>query len=299
MVLDTKYKIRSVLPGGAKKSLGQHFLSSQKVVEKMVAAAEISPADTILEVGPGLGILTKELLASPAKQLIACEKDRRLCVALRQKFKSKRAKIICDDALLLIPSAHICSPFKVVANLPYNISSPTLISLLTVCPTLPEAIVVMLQKEVAERLICPPGSSNRGILTVLIELFGKVKIIERVPRQLFYPPPQVDSAVIKISGISPLPFPARSASSQPEAATSLQVGTADAGGPARSALKIIKFAFAGKRKKIKNSLFSALKIPPLEAQKIAASCGITLDQRPEELNKTQWQKLISALYTKY
>ena len=260
--------------GGAKKSLGQHFLSSRKVVEKMVAAAEISPADTILEIGPGLGILTKELLASPAKQLIACEKDRRLCVALRQKVKAKRAKIICDDALLLIPSLHISSPFKVVANLPYNISSPTLISLLTVCPTLPEAIVVMVQKEVADRLTSPPGSSNRGILTVLIELFGKVKIIERVSRQLFYPPPQVDSAVIKISEISPLSF------------------------SAINALKIIKFAFAGKRKKIKNSLFSTLKIPAPEAQKIAASCGISLDQRPEELNRTQWQHLISSLVSK-
>lgn len=261
--------------GGPKKSLGQHFLSSEKVAKKMVVAAGITAADTILEIGPGLGILTKELLASPAKRLIACEKDRRLCVALRQKVKAKRAKIICDDALLLIPSLRVDSPFKVVANLPYNISSPILISLLTVCPTLPEAIVVMVQKEVADRLVCPPGSSNRGVLTVLIELFGKVEKIERVTRHLFYPPPQVDSAAIKISGISPLPF------------------------PARSAFKIIKFAFAGKRKKIKNSLFSSLKIPTPQAQKIAASCGITLDQRPEELNKTQWQKLISSLNTKY
>ena len=255
----------------AKKSLGQHFLVSQRVLDEIIEAAEITKEDTIFEIGPGTGNLTHKLLLSPAKEIIAVEKDDELYQRLLGEFKSKRLKLIHSDALVLIPNLIASPPFKVVANLPYNIAAPAIISLLSVCPTLPSSMVLMLQKEVAERIICPAGNSNRGLLTVFIELFGRAEIVTRVLKHHFSPPPQVDSAVVKISGIQKLSFP-------PEAA-----------------IRVLKAAFAGKRKKIKNSLFSTFQIPPNEAQKIAKKCGFGLDQRPEELNIDQWRALIENL----
>jgi 16S rRNA (adenine1518-N6/adenine1519-N6)-dimethyltransferase len=269
--------------GRAKKSLGQHFLTSEAVLSEIVKSAEITPGDTIFEIGPGLGFLTKELMASPAREIVACEKDDELYEYLRvilsrakrgeesRRKLPNRLKLIHEDALVLIPNLIAKSPLKVVANLPYNIAAPAIISLLSVCPTLPERMVIMVQKEVAERIVCPPGNSNRGLLTVFIELFGTAKIIKQVSRGQFSPPPQVDSAVIDISGITKLPF------------------------LPKQALRIIKGAFSSKRKKIKNSLFSTFQIPLSEAESIAKKCGFSLDQRPEELTKAQWLSLIELL----
>jgi len=316
-ISDTKRLL--CLLGGSKHSLGQHFLLRDDVCRRMVKAAQIKKTDTVLEIGPGLGILTHELLNSPAVKILACEKDDKLIGHLKKEFseasgqkasvilnpaqrgeesltnvRSKishlremlrgaqhdsrkkgklpsRLKLIHDDALFLIPQLQVTQPLKIVANLPYNISSPAIISLLTVCPTLPETMVLMLQKEVAERLTSKPGNSNRGLLTVLLELMGDCKIIEKIPRNYFYPEPEVESAVILIDNIKPLPY------------------------EAKQALKIVKLAFAGKRKKIKNTLFSTLKIPVPEAQKIAQTSEISLDQRPEELTRGQWRKLIALI----
>ncbi len=257
--------------GGATHSLGQHFLLSEPVVERMVEKAEITKEDTVIEIGPGLGILTKKLNSSPAKMIIACEKDRKLYEFLLGECKNKKLKLICDDALLLIPQLQVESPFKVVANLPYNISSPVMISLLTICPTLPKTMVLMLQKEVAERICAKPNSSNRGFLTVLLELMGEPEIIETVPSNLFYPEPAVQSATILISNIEKPNF------------------------DIRSAMKIIKLSFAGKRKKLKNSLFSSLQLKGEKAEQAAKRSGVTLDMRPEDLNKKQWEGLILEL----
>jgi len=267
------YELKQILRqlGGAKHSLGQHFLTSDLVVERIIKAAEIKENDTIFEIGPGLGVLTRELIKSPACEVIACETDRKFCEFLRKTYKEKKVKIICDDALVLIPNLSASPPLKVVSNLPYNIASPAIISLLSVCPTLPKRMVLMVQKEVAERLCARPGDSNRGLLTVFVELFGDVKIVTKVSANLFYPPPQVDSAVILISNIKKIPW-------EPKAA-----------------FKVLKAAFALKRKKIKNSLFVNLNIPQDKAEEIAKKAGITLNQRPEELTKNQWLKLISLL----
>jgi len=262
-------KILSLYGTEAKKSLGQHFLVSPSVVETMVRAADISKDDTILEIGPGLGVLTEGLASSSAREIILCEKDRKFCEYLKGEFKNNKFKIICDDALLLIPNLQVKSPsFKVISNLPYNVSQPIIISLLTVCPTLPDKMVVMVQREVADRFIAAAHDSNRGILTAFLELFGTVKIIEKVPKNFFYPVPEVDSAVIELSDIKPLPF------------------------SSKYALKILKLSFAGKRKMIKNSLFSSLKISGEKAADLAQKSGINLDMRPEELTRDQWLALI-------
>ncbi len=255
---------------GANKSLGQHFLTNEDVVVKMVETAKIGSDDSVLEIGPGLGVLTKAILNSSVKELIACELDRKLFSILQNQYGSN-IKLINQNALTLIPQLIVNKPFKVVSNLPYNISSSSIISLLTVCPTLPEKIVVMVQKEVAERIIAPPHDSNRGILTVFVELLGEAKITQKVSAGLFYPPPKVESAVLLIDNIKEIDLPR------------LKV------------FKLIKMAFAKKRKKIRNSLFATLKITGSEANEIAKKSGISLENRPEELNRDQWFGLLKAL----
>lgn len=266
---EIKEKINKL--GGFKKSLGQHFLKDQRVVEKMVETGRITPQDTILEIGPGLGILTKELTKSPAKKIIACEKDDAIFEFLKKEVKQKNLSIVNKDALILIPNLEATPPLKVISNLPYNISSPVIISLLTVCPVLPEKMILMLQKEVAQRLTAKPGDSNRGILTVFLELFGSVKIIEKLSPHQFYPPPQVSSSVVLIDDIK-MPTVER-----------------------KHAFKIIKTAFSKKRKKIKNSLFASLKIDSKKMQEICIKAGITTDLRPEDLDILQWRPLIKEL----
>ncbi len=255
----------------SKKSLGQHFLTNDLVTEKMAKDAEVNSDDTVLEIGPGLGILTKAILEQTPKKLILCEKDRDLAEILKKKFTSKRIKIITEDALLLIPNLQVSPPLKIVSNLPYNISSPVIISIFLSCPTLPSTIAVMLQKEVAQRICNKAGESNRGILTVLVELFGQARITDNVSKNQFYPSPQVDSAVLVISQIK-----------KPEI-------------DPRKFFKMLKMSFAGKRKKIKNSLFSTLKIPIDEALEISKSAGISLGERPEDLTIDQWKSLFKSL----
>lgn len=255
----------------AKKSLGQHFLTNELVVQKMVESACIKDTDSILEIGPGLGILTREIFKSPAREVILVEKDYDLCARAREQFENKRSKVICQDAMILIPNLQVESPFKVISNLPYNVGSPILVQLLTVCPTLPSQIIVMLQKEVAERICADPNNSNRGLLTVLIEQFGEAKIIEHVSKEHFYPIPRVDSAVISIENIS-----------KPD----LDV---------KKAMRFIKMSFAGKRKKIKNSLFATLKIDSIKQEEIAKKAGFDLNQRPEDLNRESWFILLKEL----
>jgi len=257
--------------GGAKKSLGQHFLTDERVVEKIVAAGAITKDDTILEIGPGLGVLTKVLTRSPARKIIACEKDDKLFEFLQSEVKQKNLSLINQDALLLIPNLIATPPLKVISNLPYNIASPVIISLLTVCPVLPERMVLMVQKEVAQRLTAKPGDSNRGILTVFLELFGRVKIIEKLSPGQFYPPPRVDSAVVRVDEIQMPKF------------------------DRKKAFRIIKMAFAKKRKKLKNSLFAPLEISGEEVDLICKKAGITMDLRPEDLDKEQWEELVLLL----
>jgi len=266
---EIKEKINKL--GGAKKSLGQHFLKDQAIVKRMVEAGQITARDTILEIGPGLGILTRELTKSPAKKIIACEKDDAIFEFLQKEVKQKNLSIVNKDALILIPTLNVSPPLKVISNLPYNISSPVIISLLTVCPVLPKKMVLMVQKEVAQRLTAKPGNSNRGILTVFLELFGNVKIIEKLSPHHFYPPPQVQSSVVSIDNI--------------------KMPTVDR----KHAFGIIKTAFAKKRKKIKNSLFASLKISGEQMQEICAKAGISSDLRPENLSIDQWTYLISEL----
>lgn len=182
----------------AKKSLGQNFLNSQKIAGEIVAAGEVGPDDIVLEVGPGKGILTEELLKK-AKKVIAVEKDEQLVKFLQTKFsdsiKMSRLEIICGDILQF---QGLPLEYKIIANIPYYITSFFLRKFLSTVRQ-PNLIVLMVQKEVAERMM---GGEKESLLSISVKAYGKPEIIRTVSRDNFTPAPKVDSAVIKISGIS-------------------------------------------------------------------------------------------------
>src|SRR3989339_793610 len=223
-----------------KKSLGQNFLKSEKIAQEIVEAGEVGPDDIVLEVGPGKGILTAELLKK-AKKVIAVEKDESLAELLRTKFcdsiKVSLLEVVVGDILKFNPKSYNLIPnaYKIIANIPYYITSHLLRTFLE-SDCQPSLMVLMVQKEVAERIVgtkseakrnfsrLPAGeagftlprsgagsdasqnfvlpSSKESLLSISIKTYGRPEIIRKVPAGYFSPAPKVDSAVIKISGIS-------------------------------------------------------------------------------------------------
>lgn len=180
----------------ADKRLGQNFLVDEEIVNKIAAAAELSEADTVLEVGPGIGTLTQALAMTGAK-VVAVELDRRLLPVLEKTLDGyDNVEIINEDILKLdIKKAVPQDNFKVVANLPYYITTPIIFNLLE--QKLPmERLVVMVQKEVAERIAARPGGKDYGALSVAIQYYTEPEIAFAVPSSAFIPQPSVDSAVI-------------------------------------------------------------------------------------------------------
>ena len=195
-----------------KKSLGQHFLTSPAIAGKIADAAELTKKDTVLEVGPGNGILTKELLARAGK-VIAVEKDDRLIETLKEEFKkevdSKKLTLLHADALDFDISKYLKKRnFIVVANIPYYITGSLLRKLLTTDNTQPTTMVLLVQKEVAERIVAKkekPLDSARGkesLLSLSIKAYGVPHIVGVVKRGSFSPSPSVDSAILRIENIS-------------------------------------------------------------------------------------------------
>ena len=182
------------------KRLGQNFLIDKNILDKIIEAVEIKPEDTILEVGPGLGVLTGPL-AALAGQVVAVEVDQGLIPPLRENLRAyPNVKIVRGDILKISWAGlveDINAPLKVVANLPYYITSAVIMSLLT-GPLALERLVLMVQREVAQRLIAAPGTRDYGILTAAVGYYTVPEIIAPVPRTVFYPRPAVDSAVVRL-----------------------------------------------------------------------------------------------------
>jgi 16S rRNA (adenine1518-N6/adenine1519-N6)-dimethyltransferase len=182
---------------------GQNFMIDQNLVRLIAAAGEIAAGDTVIEVGPGTGTLTEELIASPASKVIAVEIDRDLAAMLREKFASEpRFALIEGDALAgkhelneelrvsLVPGKT-----RLVANLPYNIASPLIIELLIAGVSL---MAFTVQKEVADRLKAAHDSDDYGPLSVMVQMLGEVEVMRTLPPQAFWPAPKIDSALVRI-----------------------------------------------------------------------------------------------------
>jgi 16S rRNA (adenine1518-N6/adenine1519-N6)-dimethyltransferase len=180
------------------KSLGQNFLHDGNQLRRIVAAAELSPADRVLEIGPGLGPLT-ELLVSQAGEVLAIEKDRRLYEFLRGQFAAVRnLQLVADDALAYLRrEPRDWSGWKLIANLPYSVASPILVELAQSagCPRL---MVATLQLEVAQRIVAVAGDDDFGVLSLLLQLRYQAGEMFKVPADCFFPVPDVDSGCVKL-----------------------------------------------------------------------------------------------------
>jgi 16S rRNA (adenine1518-N6/adenine1519-N6)-dimethyltransferase len=180
------------------RSLGQCFLHDQNQVRRIVAAAQLQPADKVLEIGPGLGPLTALLLENSA-EVLAIEKDRRLCDYLEQRFpNTPNLKLLHDDALDYVKKNRRWAGWKLVANLPYSVASPILVEL-ALSQEPPERMVATLQLEVARRLVAAPGAEDYGVLGLLVRLRCETLECFKIPATCFFPLPGVDSACIVLA----------------------------------------------------------------------------------------------------
>jgi 16S rRNA (adenine1518-N6/adenine1519-N6)-dimethyltransferase len=255
-----------------KKSLGQHFLKDPYYLEKITDSARIGPDDQVLEIGPGLGHLTREL-AAKAKRVIAIEFDKRLIPSLRQEFSdTAKIEIVHADALEYQYDT-LPGTWKVVANLPYYISSPIVRKLLQFRDKF-TTLSLMLQKEVAERIASPPGGKEYGFLSVLVQFYTEPKIEFMVPANAFTPAPEVDSAVITLTVRKNSP---------------LQVK--DEG----FLMRVVKAAFSQRRKTLRNAL-KQLDVPRESMEKVFAATGIDLGRRAETLSIDDFGALADFLY---
>jgi len=253
------------------KSLGQNFLQDDLALEKIVDAADIQPSDDILEIGPGIGNLTRRL-AVKAHSVTAVELDRKLFPALESVVSPfKNVRLVQGDILQLKPLSLIESPdYLVVANIPYYITSPILRHLLE-SGGHPSRMIMTVQKEVAERICEKPG--RMSILSLSVQVYGEPRIVAYIPANAFYPPPKVDSALLRVN-IYPEPcIPAS------------RIGVF---------FKFIRAGFSQKRKTLRNSLSGGLGISASESERILEKAGIDPMRRAETLSIDEWNKLCST-----
>jgi len=260
----------------AKKSLGQNFLKSKEAVREIVSAADIQPSDTILEIGPGKGVLTEALLAklSDGGRLIAIEKDDRMIPLLRETFAGSLAAgtlILIHGDILEMTAEKLTEcglhegHYKIIANIPYYITGQ-LLRMFLESSFQPSKMVLMLQKEVAQRIVARDGKES--ILSISVKAYGTPKYIAKVPAKYFSPEPAVDSAILLIDNISKQFFSKNNLSET-------------------TFFETVKRGFSHKRK----ILASNLGIPTEERSKTLAAVGLEEKVRAEEISVEQWATL--------
>ncbi len=248
--------------------LGQHFLTDQAVLDAIVEAARIDQADHVVEIGPGIGVLTRELLRR-AEHVTAIELDHRMVPLLEeyldlQPVQTPQRGVSAPARLTLIEGNALREPmpeepYKLVANIPYHITSPLLRHVFLESSIPPASLTLLLQREVAER-IC--DRRDRGLLTILVELFGTPRIMRHVPPEAFVPPPQVDSSVLHVDCFT-------------EPVADRQT--------LEEVFRLTKIAFGQKRKMLRNTLGAF----PDVAERLKA-LGIAETRRPQTLSTAEW-----------
>jgi 16S rRNA (adenine1518-N6/adenine1519-N6)-dimethyltransferase len=248
--------------------LGQNFLEDQSALQKIIEAAEIELTDSVLEIGPGLGSLTRYLALS-ARSVTAVELDRKLFPALESVLSPyKNIRLIQGDILKLNSAELMDKPgYIVVANIPYYITSAVIRRLLE-AEVHPRRVVLTVQKEVAERICAEPGEMN--LLALSVQVYGKPTITAFIPAGAFYPPPKVDSAVLRI---------------EVQDQSYLTTNLLDA------FFKLIKAGFSQKRKTLRNSLSGGLRVSQVESEKMLSGAGIDPGRRAETLSLEEWGRL--------
>jgi len=276
-----------------KKSLGQNFLIDNNVIQKIIEHADLKKDDVVLEIGPGKGVLT-EALAAKCQKVIAIEIDQNLIPVLQNRFKeNKKIEIIQGDILKIfnfqfsppaggfkqfsISNSQISNDnakkqkavsYKLIANLPYYITSPIIRKFLE-AEIPPQEMILMVQKEVAERIVAKKGKMS--ILAVSVQYYAKAEILFLVGKESFDPVPEVDSAVIKITN-------------------NLQQTTYNKS-ETDNFFRIVRAGFCAKRKTLANNLANSLHIERKEAEEKLAQICIASNARPQELSVEEWKKL--------
>jgi len=274
MLLEDTKRLLNKLNIRARKRLGQHFLVDEKALEQSLNAADITKEDTVIEVGSGLGVLTAEL-AESAGRVIAVELDDNLAAMLKRRLSKKtNLEILNEDILKTDVSAVLGDEksYKVVANLPYYITQAVIRHFLESKPQ-PKLMVLMVQKEVAEAIAITKG--KMGILSISVAYYGKARLVADVSAQSFYPPPKVDSAILRID-VSPQP----------------RINVADEAG----FFNLVRAAFAAPRKKLVNSLAQGLKVEKEETQVLLEKAAIQGDRRAESLSLDEWSNLFAVYH---
>lgn len=247
------------------KSLGQHWLKDRSVLSHVADCAELHHDDTVLEIGPGLGTLTSELLRR-ANKVVAVEFDSELARKLPAQFPGTNLDVVHSD-ILSFDLSRLDPGYKVVANVPYYITSK-IVQLLMTVDNKPTVAVLLVQKEVAERLAARAG--DMSILAISAQLFADVSLGDVVPAKLFTPPPKVDSQVV-IMKTRTTPF-----------LTDVSE---------KEFFRVVKAGFSAKRKQLRSSLSGGLGITKPDAEAVLARANIASDLRAEALNLDDWVRL--------
>jgi 16S rRNA (adenine1518-N6/adenine1519-N6)-dimethyltransferase len=274
----TKHEIQAILAqigGQPRQRFGQNFMIDGNLVRLIADSGMIQPGDWVIEIGPGTGTLTEELLAKNA-MVIAVEIDRNLAAMLREKFADAKFQLIEGDALngkhalnpdLLAAIGHAKSrggTVRLVANLPYNIASPLIIESLIAGVDL---LTFTVQKEVADRLRAAAGSEDYGPLSIMAQLLSKVELLRTMPPQAFWPQPKIDSALVRMQRDDRL---------------------GDRAGPVGT---FVHRLFSSRRKMLRKALLQA----DVDAEKVLGGSGISGEIRPEELTPADCLRLLEAI----
>jgi 16S rRNA (adenine1518-N6/adenine1519-N6)-dimethyltransferase len=252
-----------------KDYLGQNFLINDEVLKELLDNAEIKKTDVVVEIGPGLGTLTKELAAKAGK-VIAIEKDKKFVKLLRKYFRREKNVEIVEQDILRFNFENIDGEYKIVANIPYYLTSHLLQMLMTL-KNKPKRMVLMMQKEVGERVTAKPGSLS--VLGISVQIFADAKVVSFVPKENFWPKPEVDSCIVVIEPKNKYPEIAHQT----------------------LFFRILKIAFAGKRKQIHNSLANGLGLGKEQIFELLKDAGIDPSVRPQDVRIEQWIELYKRI----
>ncbi len=255
----TALKLAGIRPN---KGLGQHFLVDKPSLEAIMDAAYVTKTDTVLEIGPGLGVMTRPLTVLAA-QVVAVETDRILAEILRRDAPANLQ--IVEEDILTFDVTSLPAGYKAIANIPYYLTSK-IFRLLIESPNPPSVMSVLIQKEVAERIVARPGQLS--ILALSVQYYGRPEIVRIVERHKFWPAPAVDSAVLRVTLTGPA-FPAD---------------------PTRL-FRLIKAGYGEKRKQLKNALAGSLNLSSEFTIQLIADAKLTPTARAQELDLKAWQRL--------
>jgi 16S rRNA (adenine1518-N6/adenine1519-N6)-dimethyltransferase len=274
------YRPREVRAAGVRptKSLGQHFLTDYGVVNRILAAADAGPDDTVIEVGPGLGALT-ERLAESAGRLIAVELDAKLAQRLREQLGAKsQVAVIESDVLSMTPEALLkaggadaAGAYSVVGNLPYNAGAAILRHFLE-AERPPRSIVAMLQREVADSIVA--GTGRMSLLGVSVQVYARARKLFNVPPRAFYPPPRVTSGVVRLDVLDePMIAPTERA----------------------AFFRVVRAGFSAPRKQLRNTLAQGMDAAPRDITAAIEAAGLAPTLRPQDVPLEGWLRLAEAL----